>query len=202
MTTPYELTGRRNQKARTREALIAAARTLLADGTTPTVEEAAAAATVSRTTAYRYFPNQRTLIAAAHPEIEQASLLPDDAPTAPADRLDLVLHATGRILLDWEAQLRASLRLSLDPDVDPTAPVLRRGRVIGWLCDALAPLAETHPGFDVRRLAVAIRAATGIEAFVWLVDVAGTTRDDAVQLLSWTGRALLRAALDGEPPPR
>ena len=80
MTTPYELTGRRNQKARTREALITAARTLLADGTTPTVEEAAAAATVSRTTAYRYFPNQRALIGAAHPQIEQASLLPDDAP--------------------------------------------------------------------------------------------------------------------------
>ena len=83
-----------------------------------------------------------------------------------------------------------------------TAPVLRRGRVIGWLCDALAPLAETHPGIDVPRLAVAIRAATGIESFVWLVDVAGTTRDDAVQLLTWTGRSLLRAALDGEPPPR
>jgi AcrR family transcriptional regulator len=202
MTTPYELTGRRNQKARTREALITAARTLLADGTTPTVEEAAAAATVSRTTAYRYFPNQRALIGAAHPQIEQASLLPDDAPVDPAERLDLVLHATGQILLDWEAQLRASLRLSLDPDTDPTAPVLRRGRVIGWLCDALAPLAETHPGIDVRRLAVAIRAATGIEAFVWLVDVAGTPRDGAVQLLTWTGRSLLRAALAGEPPPR
>ncbi len=202
MAMPYELSGRRNQKARTRDALVAAARALLAEGTTPTVEEAAAAAAVSRTTAYRYFPNQRALLGAAHPQIDQASLLPDDAPADPAARLDLVLQGTGRILLEWEPQLRASLRLSLEPGADPTGPVLRRGRVIGWVSDALAPLAASHPDLDVRRLAVAIRAATGIEAFVWLVDVAQEPRDEAVALLHWTGMALLRAALDGDPPCR
>jgi AcrR family transcriptional regulator len=200
MATSYELSGRRHQKARTRDALVAAARALLAQGTTPTVEEAAAAAAVSRTTAYRYFPNQRALVGAAHPQIDRASLLPDDAPADPGRRLDLVLEETGRILLEWEPQLRASLRLSLEPGADPTGPVLRRGRVIGWVSDALAPLAASHPGIDVRRLAVAIRAATGIEAFVWLVDVARVPRDEAVALLRWTGTALLRAALDGDPP--
>jgi AcrR family transcriptional regulator len=200
MATPYELSGRRHQKARTRDALVAAARALLAEGTTPTVEEAAVAAAVSRTTAYRYFPNQRALVGAAHPQIDRASLLPDDPPADPARRLDLVLEETGRILLEWEPQLRASLRLSLEPGADPTGPVLRRGRVIGWVSDALAPLAASHPGIDVRRLAVAIRAATGIEAFVWLVDVARVPRDEAVALLRWTGTALLRAALDGDPP--
>jgi AcrR family transcriptional regulator len=200
MATSYELSGRRHQKARTRDALVAAARALLAQGTTPTVEEAAAAAAVSRTTAYRYFPNQRALVGAAHPQIDRASLLPDDPPADPARRLDLVLEETGRILLEWEPQLRASLRLSLEPGADPTGPVLRRGRVIGWVSDALAPLAASHPGIDVRRLAVAIRAATGIEAFVWLVDVARVPRDEAVALLRWTGTALLRAALDGDPP--
>jgi hypothetical protein len=53
----------------------------------------------------------------------------------------------------------------------------------------------------VRRLAIAIRAATGIEAFIWLVDIARVPREEAVQLLRWTGKALLRAALNGEPPP-
>ena len=201
MAIPYELSGRRNQKARTRGALITAARALLADGTTPTVEEAAAAAAVSRTTAYRYFPNQRALIGAAHPQIDQTSLLPVDAPTGAAERLDLVLRGTGQILRDWEAQLRASLRISLEPGTDPTGPVLRRGRVIGWLTEALAPLTASHPGLDVRRLAVAIRAATGIESYVWLVDVAHLPREEAVGLLRWTGNALLRAALDGVPPP-
>src|SRR5688572_23343968 len=140
MAIPYEATGRRHQKARTRDALVVAARALLAAGTTPTVEEAAAAASVSRTTAYRYFPNQRALVVAAHPENDRTSLLPEDAPADPAQRLDLVLDGALRIVRDWEPQLRAALRLSLDPAADPAGPVLRQGRVIGWLAEALAPL--------------------------------------------------------------
>jgi AcrR family transcriptional regulator len=200
MAIPYEQTGRRNQKARTRDALVAAARELLATGVTPTVEEVAARAAVSRTTAYRYFPNQRALVVAAHPEIDRSSLLPDDPPDDPEERVALVVAATTRIVLDWEAQLRASLRLSLEPGQEPTGPVLRRGRVIGWLEDALAPLAATHPRLDRRGLAVAIRAATGIEAFVWMVDVAGLRREEAASTMQWTARALLRSALrDGGP---
>ena len=53
---PYESTGRTAQKNRTRKALIDAARALIVSGITPTVEDAAAAASISRTTAYRYFP--------------------------------------------------------------------------------------------------------------------------------------------------
>ena len=56
------------QKGRTRAALVEAARDLVAAGQTPTVEAAAQAAAISRTTAYRYFPNQRALLLAAHPE--------------------------------------------------------------------------------------------------------------------------------------
>ena len=79
MSTAYELNGRTNQKRRTREALVAAARSIVADGRTPTVEQAAEIASVSRTTAYRYFPSQRALLAAAHPETAVQSLLPHDA---------------------------------------------------------------------------------------------------------------------------
>jgi hypothetical protein len=79
--------------------------------------------------------------------------------------------------------------------------VLRRGRVIGWIDEALAPLADSHPDLDRRALAVAIRAATGIEAFVWLVDVAGLPREQAVASLRWTAAALLHAALTAGGPP-
>lgn len=193
MRVPYELTGRQQQKGRTREALVAAARTLLADGAAPSVEEAAAVARVSRTTAYRYFPTQRALLLAAHPEIGQASLLPPDPPDDPAERLDLVLREFARITLDWEPQLRTSLRLSLEPGTEK--PPLRRGRAIGWLEEALEPLRDT---VDIRRLAVAIRAATGIESLVWLTDIAGLSRDEAVETMRWSAHALLRAATAGE----
>ena len=41
MSIPYAETGRTGQKARTREAMVAATREWLAEGVTPTVEQAA-----------------------------------------------------------------------------------------------------------------------------------------------------------------
>ena len=95
MSISYERTGRTQQKARTRDALIAATRRLLAQGTTPTVEQAAAAAQISRATAYRYFPNQRALLAATYPVIDLRSLLPTPAPPDPAARLAAVACRCG-----------------------------------------------------------------------------------------------------------
>ncbi|GAB3875716.1 TetR/AcrR family transcriptional regulator [Kibdelosporangium lantanae] len=190
MAVPYESTGRRQQKARTRAALADAARGLLARGVTPTVEEAAADAGISRTTAYRYFPSQRELLLAAHPEITLTSLLPADAPEDPYARLDLAMAEFTRITVEWEPQLRTQLRLSLEPGAEQ--PELRGGRAVGWIEDALAPLRDT---VDVHRLAVAIRSATGIESLIWLTDIAGVSREDAAQIMAGTARALLRAAL-------
>ena len=87
MDVPYLHTGRTNQKARTRDALIAAARQLLAEGVTPTIEAAAAEAAIGRTTAYRYFPNSRALLAATYQEIEMDSLLGADPPEDALARL-------------------------------------------------------------------------------------------------------------------
>jgi hypothetical protein len=197
MAVPYESTGRRAQKSRTRAALVAAARALLAEGTTPTVEAAATAAEISRTTAYRYFANQRDLVAAAHPEIDYPSLLPADAPTDPAARLDLVMVAFTNLTQEWEPQLRASLRLSLEParDGDGRQPILRQGRAVGWIEDALAPLQETRPDIDIHRLAVAMRSATGIESLIWLTDIAGLSRLEAAELMRHSAQVLLQAAL-------
>src|ERR1700682_1760896 len=116
VSMPYELIGRTHQKQRTRQALVAAARELVAQGVTPTVEASAARASISRTTAYRYFPNQRALLLAAHPEIEARSLLAESAPTDVAIRLDMVIAKFLRIIVETETQQRTMLRLSLEPD--------------------------------------------------------------------------------------
>jgi AcrR family transcriptional regulator len=190
----YEQTGRTRQKARTRAALIDAARGLLAGGRTPTVEEAAEAAGISRATAYRYFPNQRALLVAAHPEIEATSLLGEDAPADPQERLDRTITELIRLTVDTEPELRTTLRLSLEPDPGEEL-LLRQGRAIGWIEEALAPLQGRLPPSARRRLVLAIRSACGIEALVWLTDVAGLSRRQASQLMRWSALALLRAAL-------
>src|SRR5882724_11345026 len=112
MTLSYEQTGRKRQKARTRSALVNAARELLASGVSATVEEAAEAAEISRATAYRYFPNQRALLVAAHPEIEATDLLGEAASTDPRERLDLTIRELIRITIETEPELRTMLRLS------------------------------------------------------------------------------------------
>jgi AcrR family transcriptional regulator len=192
----YELTGRTQQKQRTRKALVAAARELVAQGVTPSVEASAARASISRTTAYRYFRNQRTLLLSAHPEMEARSLLPEDPPEDPEDRLDLVIETFLRLIVDTEPQQRTMLRLSLEPDPSLRGELpLRQGRAIGWITEALAPLRNRMSEAQLRRLAVAIRSAAGIEPLVWLTDIAGLSREDAVQLMRQSARALLRFAL-------
>ena len=202
MSVPYEATGRRQQKSRTRQALVEATRGLLAEGLTPRVEDAAERSGISRTTAYRYFPNQRALLVAAQPQIQPDTLLDDDAPADPRARLDAFMAAFTSYNFQWEAQLRAALRLSLEQGVEQGVerPLLRQGQAVRWLEDALAPLGRSHPHIDRRELAVAIRSATGIEALIWLRDIAGQSPQQAVRTVRHTARALLDSALHQRTP--
>lgn len=199
MSIPYESAGRVRQKQRTRQALVAAARELVAKGVTATVDEAAARASVSRTTAFRYFPNQRALLLAAHPEVEARTLLPETPPDDPEARLDLVIQSFLRLIVDTEQQQRTMLRLSLEPDPNDRGELpLRQGRAIGWITEALAPLRPRMSEAKLRRLAVAIRSTAGIEPLVWLTDVAGLSREEAIEVMRGSAKALLRSALADE----
>ena len=194
MSISYEATGRTTQKARTRAALLDAARRLLSAGRTPSVEDAAEAAAVSRATAYRYFPNRRALLVAAHPEVETTDLLGKDAPQDARERLDRTIAELIGLTVDTEPQLRTMLRLSLEPG-PPQELLLRQGRAIGWIEQALAPLQARLDPAELRRLVIAIRAACGIEALVWLTDVARLSRQEASELMRWSALALLQTAL-------
>jgi AcrR family transcriptional regulator len=196
VSTPYELTGRTRQKERTREALVAAARDLIAQGgAAPTVEAAAEAASVSRTTAYRYFPTRNALLVAAHPETTVTSLVPDDSEDDPEARLLAAVGTFMRIIVGTEHQQRTMLRLSLDPETSSESLPLRQGRAIAWFEEALAPLRQRLTDAEIHRLAVTVRSAVGIESLVWLTDVAGLTREEAVDRMLWSARALLHQAL-------
>lgn len=198
MSTGYEADGRTHQKQRTRRALVDAARELVAQGLTPSVEDAAAAAAISRTTAYRYFSSQHALLAAAHPETVRSSMLPRNAPDDPAARLDIVVKAFTKLIADSEDQQRTMLRLSLEAtDAERAALPLRQGRAIAWIEEALEPLRTELGDKELRRLVLAIRSATGIEALVWLTDIGGLSRRDAVGLMRWSAQAMYRHAVDG-----
>jgi hypothetical protein len=92
--------------------------------------------------------------------------------------------------------MRAVLRLSLDPDSanSPELP-MHRGLRIGWIEDALAPLRGKLPDEELRRLTYGIGATLGIEAFVWLTDIARLSREEAVAIMRSNTSGLLRSAL-------
>lgn len=142
-------------------------------------------------------------LVAAHPEIETLSVLPADAAADPEERLLAVVKGFTQMVMETELQQRTILRLSLEPGKAAQELPLCQGRAIGWFEEALIPLVPELGETGVHRLAIAVRAAVGIESLVWLTDVAGLPCDQASEVMLWSAQALLHHALaDGLPGAR
>ncbi|MFJ6082522.1 TetR/AcrR family transcriptional regulator [Streptomyces sp. NPDC092369] len=196
--------GRRNQKLRTRRALVDAAVELVREGRPVTVADAAHKAQVSVATAYRYFSNPQDLLRETQTVargFETLADLPDD----PAERLDLVVSRTADLQLGDEAVWRAVLRAALERWTDPAADtgtgagagteaVPTRNRLRFDLTRAaLEPLADTLPPDLHRRLTMAATMVYGVEALVSTRDVCGLDPEESKDVMRWAARALLEA---------
>jgi hypothetical protein len=56
------------------------------------------------------------------------------------------------------------------------------------------------PERELRRLVLAVRATIGIEALVWLTDIAGLSREEATDIMRSSARTLVHAAISGAGP--
>jgi AcrR family transcriptional regulator len=202
-------TGRVNQKRRTRGAIVDAAKAMLQRGITPTVAQAAEAALVSRTTAYRYFPTQESLLMELSvnldvEDIEELVAQPVDAEGA-MDRVLDVLDRFNRHVRAEEVQYRTALGLYQDLWLEAVnrgddAPLVREGRRGRWLETSLAPVADAVTAAELERLVRALSLVTGPEAMIVLYDVCHIVGDEALDVSRWAARVLLEATF-GEPPP-
>jgi AcrR family transcriptional regulator len=195
-------TGRVNQKRRTRAAVVAAAMDLLQQGITPTVAQAAEAALVSRTTAYRYFPTQESLLVELSVNLDVDDI--EELVTQPVDRagargrvLELVDRLNHHVHAE-EVQYRTAMRLYQDQWLDAVAkgedaPVVREGRRTRWLAQSLAPIGDDVSPAELDRLIVALSLVAGPEAMVVLRDVCQLDADAASAVTEWAARALLVA---------
>jgi hypothetical protein len=69
------------------------------------------------------------------------------------------------MILDTEAQQRTMLRLSLEPDAGgPDALLLRQGRAIAWIAEAIDGLGGDLSDDQLHQLVLAIRATIGIRS--------------------------------------
>jgi AcrR family transcriptional regulator len=200
---------RANQKARTRAAIIAAAQELQRQGTTPTVDQAAEQARVSRATAYRYFPTKEALLVELSditPALVPVEALLANLATGDVEqRLLLLLDTFHPIVLAGEEHVRTAERVYLDTWLrahrnGDDAPVVREGRRMRWLETVLAPLDDLRP--ERKRLLQAALALTmGPQAVITMKDVCRLDNDEALSVLRWAATALLRAALGEDPAP-
>jgi AcrR family transcriptional regulator len=200
---------RANQKARTREAIIKAAQALQGDGTTPTIEQAAERARVSRATAYRYFPTKEALwveLADITPGLRPVEeLLAHLSSSDVEQRLLAVLDTFHPIVLSNEEHYRTAVRVYQDTWLrgrrnDDEAPVVREGRRMRWLDDVLAPLDDLPSGHK-ERLKSALALTLGIESIIIMKDVCRLDNDQALAILRWAAKTLLNAAVEQNPTP-
>ena len=175
---------------------------LMQRGQTPSVSAVAEAAEVSRATAYRYFPSQAALV---HAVVDEAlgpilSWQSDDAD--PQARVNnLIVNSMPRIA-EFEATFKAALKLSLEQWAERqagtlgTEPPFKRGHRVELLQHAIAPLRDTLPEPQFKRLAQALSLTYGLEVLIVLKDIWGLAFEETRDVALWAANALVRAAID------
>lgn len=196
-----EVSGRANQKRRTRKGLLEAASRLVKQGRKPNLEEIAEEALVSRATAYRYFPNVEALLAEASFDITipgPKDLLRDAPPADPVSRVQLVDTTLHDIILANEASLRIMLAHSLEraisEDPQDKRPV-RQNRRMALIDAALTPARHRFRAGALNTLRKALALIIGTEGMIVIKDVLQLNDADARKVKRWAIRSLIEAAM-------
>ena len=199
-------TGPIGPSARTHRVLLAHAMTLVRRGRIPSVPELAVKARVSRATAYRYFPSRSKLVSAV--VAEGLAPVRRYEPNA-ADGLGRVRELFDRtfpLFKRFEPHMRAALQLSLEHESLERAGLLeeepyRRGHRRYMLHRAAAPLATTLGRGAYDRLLKALSLIYGIESYVVLRDIWGSSYRDVEAVARFMVEALIESAVRHAPAP-
>ncbi len=189
--------GRVMQKERTRQALLIAARELIAEGKPPSVADAAKRALVSEPTAYRYYSSARSLLRdalkARWPDLE--SVVNEVRTVAGAEmRARIAAEAMARNVLAQEPHVRALIALSYSSDAGGDAGDVRpayRMPLIKLIMDALP---ERLPQRERNRLKLALCTVISAEAVFSLKDSQKCSDRETIATVGYIAQQLVNAA--------
>lgn len=187
--------GRRQQKHRTRQALLAAARQMLDSKGFLSVPAVADAAMISRATAYRYFSTTEVLIREAVLDADWKT--PEEVIGDAQDVRERVARV-GRYLIEFTKQHEAAHRLFLAKSLEawvaavgrPKTP-LRGARRLPMFELALEPLRPVLKADQFDTLLKSLASASGIEAYIALRDVCGLGEDETDRISAGVLAAIL-----------
>ncbi len=196
--------GRPNQRRRTRKDLLQAAARLMRQGRTPSLEEIADEALVSRATAYRYFSGVEALLVEASLDVAvpgPEQLFAGDRSVDPVARLGRVDRALHDMILANEAPLRMMLSHSLQRVArGETGDIpARQNRRSPLIEAALEPARDAFAPEMLATLSRALALVVGVEAMIVFKDVLQLDDAEARAVKLWAIRALVDAAR--RPPP-
>jgi AcrR family transcriptional regulator len=169
-------------------------------GRTPSLEDVAAEALVSRATAYRYFPSVEALLVEASFDLsvpDADGLFGGDTSTDPVARLQRVDTALHDMILANEAPLRMMLVHTLQRGLrgeDDDALPRRQNRRAPLIEAALKPAAKQFKPAALDTLRKALALVIGTEAMVVFKDVLQLDDAEARKVKRWAIRALVEAA--------
>jgi AcrR family transcriptional regulator len=196
-----EISGRPNQRRRTRKDLLEAAARLVKQGGKPSLEEIAEEALVSRATAYRYFPSVEALLVEASFDIAIPSaddLFQKASVTDPVSRVQQLDTALHDMILANEASLRMMLVHSLEHAMkepqDGKLPV-RQNRRMALIEAALKPARQQFSTATLETLSKALALVIGTEGMIVIKDVLQLNDAEARKVKRWAIRALVEAAM-------
>ncbi|HVG52330.1 MAG TPA: TetR/AcrR family transcriptional regulator [Xanthobacteraceae bacterium] len=198
--TIAEPTGRPNQKSRTRKDLLRAASRLVKQGQTPTLEQVAEEALVSRATVYRYFPSIEAMLIEASVDIavpEPMDLFQNETSRDPVIRLERVETALYDMIMANEPLLRSMLAHTIQhaSQLDESGKLPRRqNRRTPLIEAALAPARDQFKPASLKLLSRALALIVGTEAAIVVKDVLQLNDTEARKVKRWAIRALVEAA--------
>lgn len=196
MKEKYINTGRKKQKLKTRNQILASAQNFLNKGQSFTLEDVAKEAGLSRATVYRYYSNVEVL------SVEAGLDLNTDSPEAivkglkglPVEEIILgIQDYYNRFTIDNEAAFRKFLSVVISAESPESKRGARRKRALQIVFTENKLSLEKS---DRENLANIATVLMGMEALIVTKDVCRLNDQESLELLQWGLKMILRGVLN------
>ncbi|MDX1667667.1 MAG: TetR/AcrR family transcriptional regulator [Saprospiraceae bacterium] len=186
--------GRVNQKAQTRANILDAAKVLMKEKQSISLEDVADKARLSRATIYRYYSNVDVLLTEATLDIYHKSsreIYEEVKNMAFEERIFYIQHHYNQLAQNHELAFRRYLSAVLAMSVTSNEK-LRGARRVKSLNKALEDIKEDLGEDTIQKLIIAASVLMGIDALVVCKDVCDLDNEESEEVLRWALKMILK----------